>query len=427
MEHIEDSDTQGTDEGTRRCAWYRRPATIIGAAAGLVAVGALAIGVPIASAASEAESATSSAVVVPARPGTTTDSGDHGSSGRYGGYDATPNGTTSGTSATQTDATAATADESTGVALIDTTLGYQNGAGAGTGMVLTSDGLVLTNNHVVEGATEITVTIASTGETYTATVVGTDATDDVALLQLDGASGLATVTIDDDGDTEAVGDDITAVGNAEGGGLLLAADGEITDLESTVTTASEGTVSSETLDGMIEIQADVVAGDSGGAVLDSDGEVIGMTTAASSGTAVTTAYAIPIDDALALVQQMLAGDESGDVTLGYPAFLGIAIAQSTSSLQGMPDSGGFRGHDGTVTTADGVTIAGVYQGTPAADAGLTAGDTITAVDGTSVTDSSSLTAILSEHDPGDTVTMTWVDTAGATQSASVTLIAGPVA
>lgn len=353
--------------------------------------------------------------------------GDHGSSGRYGGYDATPNGTTSGTSATQTDATAATADESTGVALIDTTLGYQNGAGAGTGMVLTSDGLVLTNNHVVEGATEITVTIASTGETYTATVVGTDATDDVALLQLDGASGLATVTIDDDGDTEAVGDDITAVGNAEGAGLLLAADGEITDLESTVTTASEGTVSSETLDGMIEIQADVVAGDSGGAVLDSDGEVIGMTTAASSGTAVTTAYAIPIDDALALVQQMLAGDESGDVTLGYPAFLGIAIAQSTSSLQGMPDSGGFRGHDGTVTTADGVTIAGVYQGTPAADAGLTAGDTITAVDGTSVTDSSSLTAILSEHDPGDTVTMTWVDTAGATQSASVTLIAGPVA
>jgi S1-C subfamily serine protease len=286
-------------------------------------------------------------------------------------------------------------------------------------MVVSSSGLVLTNNHVVAGSTQISVTIASTGETYTAKVVGTDATNDVALLQLQGASGLDTIAVDQD-DTENAGDAVTAIGNAQGGGVLMAADGTITKLDSTVTTAAEGAAQGETLDGVIQIAAQVVSGDSGGALLDADGEVIGMTTAASSGTADITGFAIPIESALTLARQMANGDESGSVTIGYPAFLGIGIAQPTADSR----YGGYRQQ----TAGDsGVTVGGVFEGTPAERAGLAAGDTITAVDGTTLGDATSLSTILASHEPGDTVTVTWVDTTGDTHSASVTLIAGPVA
>ncbi|MFT4030068.1 MAG: trypsin-like peptidase domain-containing protein [Protaetiibacter sp.] len=394
-----------------RTPWYRRPVPIACTAVAAVALvaGTFALGGPLASVGSSDSASTQELVVGPGQRG-------HGSSSASGG-------TSTGSTTTVADATTADADESTGIVLIDTVLGYQDAAAAGTGMVLTSDGLVLTNNHVIEGATEITVTIASTGETYTATVVGTDAEDDVALLQLEGASGLTTVDIDDD--AESVGEDVTAVGNASGGGVLMAADGEITELEATVTTSAEGVVDSETLDGMIEIIADVVAGDSGGALLDEEGEVIGMTTAASTGTATTIAYAIPIEDALAIVDQILAGDESDGVQLGSPAFLGVAIA-STQSGSGYGGNG-HGGRAGGSTTSTGATIAGVYPGTPAAEAGLEAGDTITAIDGVAVADADALSELLSGYDPGDSVTITWTDTSGASYSATVTLIAGPAA
>ncbi|WP_062316187.1 S1C family serine protease [Demequina maris] len=321
------------------------------------------------------------------------------------------------TAATQEAATSAGDDESTGVVLIDTVLGYDDAEAAGTGMILTSDGLVLTNNHVIEDSTEITVTLADTGETYSATVIGVDDADDVALLQLDGASGLTTVTMDDDGVT--VGDDVTAVGNAEGGGVLMAADGSVTGVDSSVTTSAEFTTASETLDGMIEFSADVVAGDSGGALLDDEGEVIGMTTAASTGTAITTAFAIPIEDALAIVAQIQAGDESDGVTLGYPAMLGVAIAsdQQVALLPG--------GRSSQVATTEGAQVEYVYDGTPAAAAGLVAGDTITAVDGTTVASGSELASLLDGYEPGDSVTLTWIDATGATQTGTATLIQGP--
>ncbi len=410
--------TTATGAPPRR-SWYRRPLPLVGAAACLVAVGTLALGIPMAAAAGTAESSSSAVAVAPvapdadaAAPSSPSDSG-RGPSGPYTGSD-TANGAAA---STQEAATTASEDESAGVVLIDTVMAYDDGSAAGTGMVLTADGLVLTNNHVVEDATEITVTIATTGESYTATLVGTDAEEDVALLQLEGASGLTTIELDQD-DTEAIGDEITAVGNAEGGGVLMAADGTITDLESTVTTASEGSVSGESLDGMIEISADVVSGDSGGAVLDADGEVIGMTTAASSGSITITAYAIPIEDALALVDQMLAGDESGSVTLGYPAFVGVAVSQGTTNR---PGPGGS-----TAQTVTGALIGGVFEGTPAAEAGLQAGDVVTAVDGTAIADGSALSEALDAYEPGDTVTLTWTGSDGTSRSASVTLIAGPV-
>ncbi|MGC4174889.1 S1C family serine protease [Demequina sp.] len=328
-----------------------------------------------------------------------------------GGQQATPtqpgyDGSTGGGSYAA--ATAANAEQSTGVVLIDTDLEYSGGEAAGTGMILTSDGYVLTNNHVIEGATQITVTDPSTNETYTATLEGTDSTNDVALLKLDNASGLATVTIDDD-DTETVGDTVTAVGNASGGGVLMAATGQITELDASVTTSSTYYEDGETLTGTIEIQADVVAGDSGGALLDSEGEVIGMTTAASSGSAVTTAYAITIEDALAIVEQIQAGDESGTVSIGYSAFLGVGLAQSYGYGQ----------------TTTGATIGTVYEDTPAAKAGLVAGDTITAVNSTAVSSGDELATALKGFEPGDNVTITWTDASGDTHSTSVTLTEGP--
>jgi S1-C subfamily serine protease len=323
----------------------------------------------------------------------------------------TPGGSTlPGTGSTGTatlDTTTASAAQQTGVVLISTVLGYQSAEAAGTGVVLTSDGLVVTNNHVVEGATEITVTIGATGESYTATVVGTDATADVAVLQLQDAAGLTTVALDDD-DTVAVGDAVTAVGNAEGGGVLIAADGTVTGLEESITTQSEGVSAGESLTGLIEVDADVVSGDSGGPLLDDEGEVIGITTAASSGSTDITGYAIPIGDVLDVVTQIVAGQDTDAITLGYPAFLGVQIATTPGGA-----------------AASGATIAGVVEGTPAAQAGLAAGDTVTAVDGSAVADGDALSAALAGHVPGDQVTLTWTTAGGTTQTATVTLVAGP--
>lgn len=387
-------------------AWYRRPAALMCAAT--MAASALVIGVP-ALAASTATATTASDTTV-ARSGTTVWAPSIQRSPRETRGESTQ-------TTTMTDAVVADAAQSTGVVLIDTVLGYDDSSAAGTGLVLTSDGLVLTNNHVVSGSTEIHVTDASTGITYTATVVGTDAEDDIALLQLDDASGLTTVTVDDDAET--VGDTATAVGNADGGGVLMAAVGEITALESSVTTASSGTAEGETLDGMIEIVADVVSGDSGGAVLDAEGEVIGVTTAASNGTSPTTAYAIPIEDALAIVDQILAGDESDGVALGYPAFLGVQLASTTTAGSG--------NRTPTTSTTAGATIAGVLADTPAATLGLAAGDTITAIDDRKITDATALGEALADYAPGDTVTLAWTDAAGATRTGSLTLATGPAA
>lgn len=215
---------------------------------------------------------------------------DRGSWGWYGS-----GGTGSSSSSTTGTGTTATASEEWGVVLINTVLSYAGAEAAGTGMVLTASGEVLTNYHVVEGSTTVEVMIATTGKTYSASVVGTDKTDDVAVLQLSGATALQTVRIDSD--SVSVGNDVTAVGNAGGTNQLTAASGTVTALRQTITTQAEATAAAETLRNLIETNADVQAGDSGGPLYDSHGEVLGMDTAASSGGAVQS-YAIPIASAL---------------------------------------------------------------------------------------------------------------------------------
>jgi len=318
-----------------------------------------------------------------------------------------PAGTQGGT--TQQAATAATAQEQEGVVTIDSQLGYDGSArSAGTGMVLTDDGLVLTNDHVVQGATSIEVTVESTGEAFTADVVGTDATADVAVLQLRDAHGLDPVTIDDDG--VAVGDAVHSTGNAGGTGDLVTARGTVTATDQAITVGSETGSGSESLSGLLEIAADVVAGDSGGPLRDAEGEVVGIVTAASSGSATVTGYAIPVDDALAIARRIDSGQGGDTVQIGLPAFLGAQIAAA-----------------GSTSPTGGVVVAGTVEGSAAAAAGLVAGDVVTTVDGSPVADADALTAAVRAHEAGDQVVVGWTDASGAARTATVTLGTGPAA
>lgn len=318
-----------------------------------------------------------------------------------------------------------TAEQQVGLVDIDTELAYQGAAAAGTGLVLTADGKILTNNHVIAGSTSITVTVVNGGRTYRATVIGSDVTDDIAVLQLTDASGLTTANFGTSQNV-SVGDAVTGVGNAGGdGGTPSAAAGVVSALNQTITTQAEGAAAGETLTGLIETTADIQAGDSGGPLFNSDNQVIGIDTAASevSGQSVN-GYAIPIDTALGIAKQIVGGDESDGVQLGYPAFLGVQV-QSTGTAAG---TGRGRYGSGSGTTAtSGALIAGVVDGSPADDAGLTAGDTVIGIDSTAVTTADGLSSALAGHHPGDSVTVTWLDASGARQSASVTLIDGPAA
>jgi S1-C subfamily serine protease len=299
-----------------------------------------------------------------------------------------------------------------GVVVIDTNLAYENGQAAGTGMVLTPSGEVLTNNHVIKGATTITVVVPGTGRRYGAAVVGYDVSDDVAVLQLKGASNLKTVTASTA--RLSVGKAVEALGNAGGAGVLASATGRITGLGKTIT-ASDDQGGSETLTGLIETNVALQPGDSGGPLYDAAGRVIGMNTAAQSGfgfqsvSTTSDAYAVPMTKALAVAKLIVAGTSSSTIHVGATAFLGVSVQSPFGSYGG----------------ESGALIAGVVTGGPSDSAGLAAGDVITALDGTAVSAPSDLTALLLKDKPGQTVTVTYTDQNGGSQTASVTLGSGP--
>jgi S1-C subfamily serine protease len=333
----------------------------------------------------------------------------------YGnGFGSAPDGSGSngsggtGSGAAQAAGTA-TAAQQVGVVDINTTLDYGQGKAAGTGIVLNSNGEILTNNHVVEDSTAITVTVISTGKTYTATVVGTDPTDDLSVLQLKDASGLATAKLGDSAKV-AVGTAVTAVGNAGGtGGTPSAAVGTVTALNQSITASDTNGSNAEGLTGMIKVNADIEAGDSGGPLYENgSGTVIGIDTAASStsarfGSGATTGFAIPIAKALSIADKISSGQASSAIHLGYPAFLGVQLSPASQ----------------------GATIAGVVPGSAAAKAGLSEGDTVTAVDGTSIATATALSSALSSHKPGDQVRLNYTDSTGQSHTVTVTLGQGP--
>jgi S1-C subfamily serine protease len=318
-------------------------------------------------------------------------------------------------------------------ALVDvvSTDGYQGATSAGTGIVLTSTGEILTNNHVIEGATSIKVTDIGNGRTYTATVVGYDASHDVAVIQLQGASGLTTASLGDSSSVQT-GDSVTALGNAEGkGGTPSVATGTVTALNQSITASDELSSVSEQLTGLIETNAPIQPGDSGGPLVNSYGQVIGMDTAAGSNyqfqgqsSAATQAYSIPIDEALSLAKQIEAGTTSADVHIGATAFLGLEIGSSSSSSGN--GFGGFGGQSSQGATS-GVTVAGTVSGSPAAKAGLTEGDTITAIGGQSVTSAETVAHTLVQYHPGNSISVSWTDTSGQSHTANLTLATGPAA
>jgi len=244
---------------------------------------------------------------------------------------------------------------------------------------------------------------------YTARVLGTSALDDVAVLRLQGARGLKTVSIANSARVR-VGDRVIAAGNANGsGGPAEISAGVVVRLNRSLK-VNDGSGGTEHLTGLIQTSASLEPGESGGPLYNSAGRVIGMDTAASfSGRGATEGFAIPINRALAIVRQVQSGRETERVRIGPPAFLGVRVDARAG------------------TRAGGALLAGVISGTPAARAGLRAGDVITAVDGTVIASANGLGALIARRDPGDVVVVAWTDTSGHEHTASLTLTEGPAA
>lgn len=287
---------------------------------------------------------------------------------------------------------------------IDTQMGYQSAVGAGTGIVLDPGGVVLTNNHVIAGATNIKAAAIGNGQVYDADVIGYDRSHDVAVLQLRGAFGLPTANIGDSNQV-AIGEPVVAMGNAGGqGGTPSAVPGRVTALNETVTASDELTGGSETLTNMIKADTPIRPGDSGGPMVNGAGQVIGMNTAASDSFQFGgSGFAIPINQALGIANQIRSGAASATVHIGDTGFLGVGVADRNGTAE----------------------VLQVIPGTPAAETGINEHDVITSVNGMPVNSPTALTGVLDQLHPGDTVTLTWRGPMGGERSATVTLAPGP--
>ena len=350
-----------------------------------------------------------------------------------------------------------------GVVDISSNLSYAGGTAEATGMVISKSGLVLTNNHVIDDTTGLKARLVSTGQTFTAKWIGYDKTDDVSVIKLENASGLATVPIGDSSSVK-MGDPVVAIGNAEGaGGTPTVVTGSITQLNQSIT-ASDDLGGTETLHGMLQTNADIEEGDSGGPLSTAAGKVIGMDTAASTGSfgnsqnSSTIGFAIPINRALTIAHEIIAGKASSTIKIGASGFIGVLVpsdsaSSATSPAQqrqdqlgqgsagtgtgngsGAPSSGGTQcmqndqnaGVPETIApVSSGTLILGSLCGTPADTAGITAGDVITAVNGHAVSSPDSLTQILSDFHPGNTISITWTDTSGQQHTSKLALLGAP--
>jgi S1-C subfamily serine protease len=289
--------------------------------------------------------------------------------------------------------------------------------GAGTGMILTPTGAVLTNNHVIEGSTTLRVSIEGRAGSYTATVVGANPTNDIALIQIEGVSGLPTVTLTDSSSLK-VGQRVVAIGNALGrGGTPRVTEGTVTGLDREIT-AGGGRGGPEHLTGLIQTDAPISPGESGGPLVNSSGQVVGMITASArfgrSRTTSNMGYAISINTALDVVTKIRSGQADSETFLGPTGFLGVEVRdldQAAATRLGLG-------------VTSGALVVGILSGTPADEANISRNSVITAVDGQSIESADALGPVLHAHKPGDQVRVTWVDGDGS-HTATVTLIEGP--
>jgi S1-C subfamily serine protease len=296
----------------------------------------------------------------------------------------------------------------TGVVVVNTNLALGGGAAAGTGIVLSSSGLVLTNNHVIRGATTIRVTDVSDGRTFGATVLGYSVSRDIALLKLKNPTGLQAASIGNSS-SASVGQAVTAVGNAGGSGSLTTVTGRVTGLGQSIT-VSDDQGGSNRLVNLIQTNAPLQPGDSGGPLL-AGGHVIGVDAAAGGfGNGEREGFAIPINAAMSIARQIQAGQRSVTVHVGPTAFLGVLLDQSS----------GFEGQD-----TPGALVRDVVPGSAADHAGLGQGDVITGLGGRAVTSPTGLQKVVLQASPGKPVRLNWVDAYGYRNSATIRPAAGP--
>jgi S1-C subfamily serine protease len=274
----------------------------------------------------------------------------------------------------------------------------------GTGMIITSDGEVITNNHVIElysqGGNTGTITVTEYGQTkpLPTTLVGYDQSKDVALLKITNASNLPTVTFGNSGKT-VVGDAVVAIGNALGlaAGTPTVTQGIISALGRSVTAGGDGT-QTETLQNMMQTDAAINPGNSGGPLIDTSGQVIGMNTAVAGTTSDGTSsqnigFAIPAASVESLISQLQKGGQSGN----GGGYLGVDITTLTPALR---QQYGF-------TPTSGAVILSVVSGSPADKAGLVEGDVIVNINGTAITSSDDLQKVVQAAKAGQSVSITY--------------------
>ncbi|WP_280233730.1 S1C family serine protease [Nocardia cyriacigeorgica] len=263
---------------------------------------------------------------------------------------------------------------------------------AGSGIVLTADGQVLTSHHVVKGAESVKVTRVADGLVYEAEVLGYDSSTDIALLGLVGATGLSTARIGSSSGLR-LRDEVLAIGNAGGTGAPTAVAGRISDLDSTILALNSADLSRKALTGMVEITAAVSSGQSGGALADHAGSVVGVIAAASGdheddedpgmqAQRPPIGYAVPIDTAMRVVRQIRSGTPTETVHIGPTATLGVLISDARPS---------------------GARVDVALYGLPAHDAGLADGEIITSIDGRAITTARALRAAINQRKPQDVV------------------------
>ncbi|MHB1593711.1 MAG: S1C family serine protease [Streptosporangiaceae bacterium] len=343
-----------------------------------------------------------------------------------------------------------------GLVDISSNLGYQGGQAAATGMVISGNGLVLTNNHVITDTTGLSATVVTTGQHFAAKWIGYNAKDDVAVIKLVGAHNLRTVPLGNSSDVK-LGDHVIAMGNAEGAGGAPAVVGSITGMNQTITASDSGAGTSETLHDMLQTNAGIVQGDSGGALASTAGQVIGMNTAAATGsfgsTAQSVGYAIPINTAIRIARQIVAGKPGPNLQIGSTGFMGVLVPagsasrvsspfqqrklqlkldQAGSNFPVQPSSPVCLANDlnagvprAVAPVRSGALIIGELCGTPASKAGITPGDVITSVDGKPVTSPSALTTVMTGLRPGIAIRVDWVAVNGQRHQTTMVLAQAP--
>jgi S1-C subfamily serine protease len=308
------------------------------------------------------------------------------------------------------------------------------GEAAGTGIIISSSGLAITNNHVIASSTDLQAELNGDGAYHPVKVLGYDIEHDVALVQIEDVSDLTAASLGDSSSVQT-GDAIVALGNAGGkGGDPTVVSGSVTATGQQITASDQDGSNAETLRNLVQIDANIQPGDSGGPLVDANGDVIGMNAAAASGNggfgfdgqAANEGYAIPIEDALAIAKQIQSGEGGDTIHVGaHAAIMGVSVTDDgTSNGYGDPygGNGDFGGPaDQGSQTGNGAYVEDVQPGSGADEAGIAQGSTIVAVDGNSVTSASQLTHLMVPYQPGDEVKVEWADSSGQSHTATIEL------